>query len=149
MVNKREYKVGDKVFVPEEGCNGEITYINPSTGLIMVEMEVVNDDGDEYLVECDPRDIRHVWTDEDQKRYDAMSPCERAGHAQQFQDMREALSAAGVDHIGKSVAEAITLLAKQRDDALALVEKLKPSAILQALRDGNYTTVELPPSGSQ
>lgn len=37
----------------------------------------------------------------------------------QFLDMRKALSAAGVEHIGLPVAEAITALAKQRDEELA------------------------------
>ena len=44
---------------------------------------------------------------------------QRDGWAQQFLDMREALSAAGVDHIGKSIADSIRLLACERDAAEA------------------------------
>lgn len=39
------------------------------------------------------------------------------GHGEQFLEMREALTAAGIDHIGLSVAESIKALVRQRDAA--------------------------------
>lgn len=47
---------------------------------------------------------------------------QRDGHDEQFLAMREALSAAGVDHIGLSVADAIAVLAAERDAALKALE---------------------------
>ena len=67
------------------------------------------------------------------RRYIAMLEAERADltrkleeaaaalndteHGQQFVDMRQALTEADIDHIGKSVAEAIRLLRAERDTA--------------------------------
>lgn len=66
------------------------------------------------------RDARVMELEAEREVYER----ESRGHGEQFLAMRQELSAAGVDHIGKSVAESIGLLAKERDGIQETLEVL-------------------------
>lgn len=51
MSNAAKFKVGDRVFVDGEGFEGEIL-VAYADGTFLVEMSVVDDDGETYCLKC-------------------------------------------------------------------------------------------------